>query len=41
MQLDGIVGGYIGSKLLITLDKKILKILFIIFLIYAGVKMIL
>lgn len=38
--IGGIIGGYIGSKLLITLDKKILKILFIIFLIYAGIKMI-
>lgn len=39
--IGGIIGGYIGSKLLITLDKKILKILFIIFLIYAGIRMIL
>ena len=37
----GIIGGYIGSKLLINLDKKVLEILFIIFLIYAGIKMIL
>ena len=39
--IGGVIGGYIGSKLLIKLDKKILKILFIIFLIYAGIKMIL
>lgn len=38
--IGGIIGSYIGSKLLINLDKKILKISFIIFLIYAGVKMI-
>jgi len=38
--LAGIIGGIIGSKLLIKLDKNILKILFIIFLIYASIKMI-
>lgn len=38
--IGGIIGGYLGSKLLVILDKKILKILFIIFLIYAGIKMI-
>lgn len=38
--IGGIIGGYIGSKLLVKLDKKILKGLFIIFLIYAGIKMI-
>lgn len=38
--IGGIVGGIIGSKLLINLDKKILNILFIIFLIYSGIKMI-
>lgn len=38
--IGGIIGGYIGSKLLINLNKKILKILFVIFLIYAGIKMI-
>ena len=38
--IGGIFGGYIGSKLLVRLDKKILKILFIIFLVYAGIKMI-
>ncbi len=38
--IGGIIGGYIGSKLLIILDKKILQILFIIFLVYTGIKMI-
>ena len=37
----GIIGSIIGSKLLIKLDKKILQIIFIIFLIYSGVRMIL
>ena len=38
--IGGIIGSYIGSNLLVNLDKKILKISFIIFLIYAGLKMI-
>lgn len=38
--VGGIVGGVIGSKLLIKLDKNILQIIFIIFLIYSGIKMI-
>lgn len=38
--IGGIIGGIIGSKLLIKLDKNVLKILFIIFLIYAAIKMI-
>lgn len=38
--IGGVIGGIIGSKLLINLDKKILQILFIIFLSYAGIKMI-
>ena len=38
--IGGIIGGFIGSKLLIKLDKDILQIIFIIFLIYSGVKMI-
>ena len=38
--IGGIFGGIIGSKLLIKLDKKILKIFFIVLLIYSGVKMI-
>lgn len=39
--IGGIIGGIIGSNLLIKLDKKTLKIFFIILLIYSGVKMIL
>lgn len=35
----GIVGGIIGSKILWVIDEKILKILFIIFLLYASFKM--
>ena len=38
--IGGIIGGIVGSKLLIKLDKKILKIFFIVLLIYSGVKMI-
>ena len=38
--IGGIIGGYIGSKLLLKLNKNILKILFVLFLIYAGIKMI-
>ena len=38
--IGGIIGSIFGSKLLIKLDKKILNILFIIFLIYSGIRMI-
>ena len=38
--IGGIIGGLIGSKLLIKLDKKVLKLFFVILLIYSGVKMI-
>lgn len=38
--IGGVVGSYIGSKLLIKTKKTILKILFILFLIYAGASMI-
>lgn len=38
--IGGIMGGYIGSKLLIKINKTILRILFILFLIYVGIKMI-
>ena len=38
--IGGIIGGIVGSKLLINLNKKILKIFFIIFLLYAGIRMI-
>ena len=34
------IGGIVGSKLLINLNKKILQIFFIIFLLYAGIRMI-
>ena len=39
--IGGIIGGIIGSKLLINLDKKFLKIFFVILLIYSGIRMIL
>ena len=38
--IGGIIGGFIGSKLLKKLSDKILKIVFIIFLIYVSIKMI-
>lgn len=38
--LGGIIGGFIGSKLLRKLSDKVLKIIFIIFLIYVSIKMI-
>lgn len=38
--IGGIIGGYIGSKLLRKLSDKVLKISFIIFLFYVSVKMI-
>lgn len=38
--VGGIIGGVIGSKLLINLDKKVLKIFFVFLLIYSGIKMI-
>lgn len=38
--IGGIIGGYIGSKVLWNVGKKFLEISFIIFLIYAGGKMI-
>lgn len=37
--IGGIIGGYIGAKLLKKLDAKILKIAFIIFLTYAAIRM--
>jgi len=37
--VGGIVGGFIGSKLLNIIPEKYLKISFIIFLLYAGFKM--
>lgn len=38
--IGGIIGGYAGSKLLKKLSDNILKISFIIFLIYVSIKMI-
>lgn len=38
--IGGILGSILGSKLLVKLDKKVLMICFIIFLIYSGTKMI-
>ena len=38
--IGGAIGGYIGAKLLKKMPEKIIKILFIIFLLYIGVKMI-
>lgn len=38
--IGGILGGFIGAKLLKKLSDKILKIIFIIFLIYVSIKMI-
>ena len=36
--IGGVIGGFWGSKLLMKLDKKVLKILFIIFLLYSGIR---
>lgn len=38
--IGGIIGGYIGAKLLKKLPTKILKIAFTVFLIYVSLKMI-
>ena len=38
--IGGIIGGFIGAKLLKKLSEKVLKIAFIIFLIYVSIKMI-
>lgn len=38
--IGGIIGGIIGSKLLKKLSDKVLKIIFIVFLIYVSIKMI-
>ena len=37
--IGGTIGGYIGAKLLKKLPEQILKILFIIFLIYVSINM--
>ena len=39
--IGGIVGGFIGAKLLKRLSTKVLRILFIIFLSYTSIKIIL
>lgn len=36
--IGGMIGAFLGSKLLMKIDKKFLKILFIIFLLYSGIK---
>lgn len=38
--IGGIIGGYIGTKLLKKLSDKILKVTFIIFLFYISIRMI-
>lgn len=38
--IGGIIGAYLGSKILFKLDKKWLRLLFIFFLVYSGIKMI-
>ena len=38
--IGGIIGSFIGSKILNKISEKILKITFIVFLIYAASKMI-
>lgn len=38
--VGGIIGGYVGSKVLWNSGKSFLKISFIVFLLYAGIKMI-
>lgn len=37
--IGGLIGSYIGSKLLVKCSSKILDIIFIIFLLYSGIKM--
>lgn len=37
--IGGILGSYIGSKLLIKFSSKFLNIIFIVFLIYSGLRM--
>lgn len=38
--IGGVIGGYFGAKLLKKLPDKYLKVFFIIFLIYTGIRMI-
>lgn len=39
--IGGVIGGIIGAKLLTRLSDKVLKLIFIVFLIYSSIKMIL
>ena len=36
--LGGVIGGYIGAKILKKLDSKYFKLIFIVFLIYTSIK---
>ena len=38
--IGGIVGGIIGAKLLTKLSDKILKLIFIVFLLYSSIRLI-
>lgn len=38
--IGGIIGGFVGSKILLKSGKEFLQISFIIFLLYTGIKMI-
>ena len=38
--IGGIIGGFVGSKLLNKLNEKFLKIMFIVFIVYIGIKFI-
>ena len=37
--LGGIIGSFIGSRLLIKLSSKFLNLIFIVFLFYCGIRM--
>lgn len=38
--IGGIIGSFIGSKLLVSLNKFVLDLIFIMFLLYTGIKMV-
>ena len=38
--IGGIIGGIIGSKLLVRISKKYLNLLFLVFLFYSSIRMI-
>ena len=38
--IGGIIGSFIGSKLLVNLNKFVLDLIFIIFLLYTGIKLV-